>query len=226
MGEATVRFPSEVCVSPTKSCSFLLFSGHLVERLSGKLLGTPRGRCDSPQRLQRPPNGFVNCLMGMPLLQPNERERNDYLTERAVDLRKMTLLGCQKEWATNQSELLMLLSQIYQKDCFSFPGFCSVCCFVLFFLWGCVALFWFVWVLFSQEGIISSSFPWNRYWDQLLSGIATSNVPYFDFSLVDDSCQTHMVFKPCYYVATVLGNCSGLSFAHPEGTVIKTGPCC
>lgn len=27
-------------------------------------------------------------------------------------------------------------------------------------------------------------------------------------------------------VATVVGSCSGLSFAHPEGTVIKTDPCC
>lgn len=27
-------------------------------------------------------------------------------------------------------------------------------------------------------------------------------------------------------VATVVRSCSGLQFAHPEGTVRRTGPCC
>lgn len=34
--------------------------------------------------------------MGIPLLQCNERECSDYLTEGRVDLWEMALLGCQK----------------------------------------------------------------------------------------------------------------------------------
>lgn len=52
------------------------------------------GRCR--QCSQGPPNGWVNWLMGIPLLQCNEGERSDYLTEGHVDLWEMALLGCQE----------------------------------------------------------------------------------------------------------------------------------
>lgn len=145
-------------------------------------------------------------LMGMPLLQPNECECNDYLTKRRVDLWEMILPSCQKEWATNQSELLMLLSQIYQKGCFSFQ---------LFFFFS-----------FLKEQLSVHPFPGtdieaNVY--QILLHVTCLSVT---------SCWVRAAKLTWYLsainvtVATVVGSCSGLSFAHPEGTVIKTGPCC
>lgn len=112
MTEATASFPSDVSVSQTKSCSFLAFQG---SNGSSWLL------CEEGTRAHGAHKDLTTgWLMGMPLLQPNECECNDYLTKRRVDLWEMILPSCQKEWATNQSELLMLLSQIYQKGCFSF----------------------------------------------------------------------------------------------------------